>query len=433
MNDVDDRIRRAMRCLADELPVEDANLNVLPLSKTVPRRRRRAVALSSVAAIVVAIFVVTSTRQADRSVRTVDQDGRRCLPGDIYLVGGSSNTNAILYRGSLCPLRFAPVPNITRARGVSGNGDLVVVTFEAGRGVAKVVDGKTEPLPNLDVGPIEGASVAPDGLVAVTTSQPVTGGVATDRLHVYDPKTGTTRPVLADNRFLSRPAWGPGGKIAVYRAPGQKGQLPEITIVDPDRTARHIAFRPAPSLVEHVLWGPSDLIAVSYNAAGLEPVTVLIEPGTGKQQTFRGWQAVAWSPDGKALLVQTPGKSELGLVEAPDFGSPRRIGSISFHIFGAQWLPCTGASSCARVQDSRPPVTGMRQTELEFGEFKRLAREGRILTADVYEKRKVIRGRHVADDGTESDYTTPIEQSTTMEDLLETLLGDGVPVTLHER
>lgn len=432
MNDVDERIRSAIKALAEQLPVRDADLAMAPQPTKVRRLRRCVYAMSAAAAVAAIVLVFASTREPSRSVRTVDQGSQGCPQGDIYLVGGNSNTSAVLYRGSLCPLRLDPVPGVTRARGVSGNADLVVVTYEAG-GMAKVVDGKTEPLPGLDLEHINDASVSPEGLVAVTTSQPITGGAVTDRLHVYDPKTRTTRPLLADNRFLSHPTWGPDGTIAVYRAGGQNGQKPQITIVEPDGTSRHVPIRPPamPALVDHLLWGPTDSIALSYLDAGLEPVTVLIDPGTGKQKIFRGWWAVAWSPDGTSLLVQSLEKSDLAVVRAPDFGRPRSIGSTSFHIFGAEWLPCTVASSCADAQNTRPPAKEERRIELEFSEFRRLAREGRILSADVYERRNVIRGRYVSDESAEASYSSPIPPSTNMDELIATLLGDGVSVNLQ--
>lgn len=433
MNDVDHRIRAAMRTLADQIPVGDASLKVLPSSTTVPtsRRRLRVVALSALA-VAAAALVFMSTRETDQSVRTVDQNGEHCPPGDIYLIAGASNDNARLYSGSLCPLRLAPVSDVTRARGVSGSGDLIVVSFEAG-GAAKLVAGKTEPLPGVEAGPTSDASVSADGLVAFTTSQSISGGAATDRLHVYDPKAGTSRPVLADNRFLSRPAWGPGGRIAVYRNAGRSGEVPEITIVEPDGTARHIAVRPPPSLgyVEHLLWGPSSPIAFSYNVGGLEPVTTLVDPGTGVQQVFRGWHALAWSPDGTTLLVEKKtGDRQLALAGGPKYDRLRKIGEAPAHVFAASWLACPTASRCTPAPDVRRS-TG--RIQLDFAEFERLVQEGQIQSADVYEKRSTVTGRYVADDGAEGAYTARIPSSTTTEELLYQLIEAGVAVVTHGR
>jgi hypothetical protein len=291
------------------------------------------------------------------------------------------------------------------------------------------VSGAAEPLPGIDARETKDAAVSPDGLVVFTTNQPIAGSSVTDRLHVYDPKLGTRRPLLAENRFLDHPSWGPGGRIAVHRATGQQGQVPDIAIVEPDGQVRYIPLSPPPStdFVQRVLWGPSDVIAVAY--AGFKPATVLLNPDTGEQRVFHGWHAVAWSPDGTTLLVQR--EDELVTLQGPDYDDPRTVGRAPSHVFGATWLPCDRGSSCsAAPREPRAPATGEKQ--LDLGELERLAEAGLIQTADIYSSRRQVVGRYIAENGTEGRYSLVLPRSVTVEALLQKLFENQIPVTVHD-
>lgn len=384
MNPVDERIKAAINALADKIPVTPPRLD--DELRQGPRRRRRHVraAVLSVAAVAAALLFFLSNTGREQSVRTVDQGGASCRSdeaGDIYLVAGASNTSAALFKGSLCPLSFRAVPGVTRVRGVSGAGGVVVVTREGGE-----IRIGTEGAPPMKMSPftddrfVQDAAVSPDGIIAYTTTRPVAGDAATARLHAYDPKTGdNTRPILADNRFLSRPSWGPGGRIAVFRQALRQNEVPEVTILEPDGTARHFALSPPPLMgnVLNVAWGTSSLVAVSYDILDPNPVlvTVLLDPDTGMQRVIRGYHALAWSPDGTTLLAQ--GESELALLREPDFSRPRKLGRPPSGALGAAWLECSPFRCAAASGDQRDqPVQATNQ--LGFAEFQSLAQEGRL-------------------------------------------------------
>ena len=435
MNPVDERIRAAINALANQIPVTPPRLDD-EFRQGPPRRHRyvRAAMLSFAAVAAAVLFFVSNTGR-EQSVRTVDQGGASCpgdQAGDIYLAAGASTTSAALFRGSLCPLRFRAVPGVPRVRGVSGAGGVVVVTSEGGQ--IQIGTGGAPPVKTgafTDDRFVGDAGVSPEGLIAYTTTRPVVGDAVTDRLHAYDPKTGDTRPILADNRFLSRPAWGPGGRLAVVREALRQHEVPEVTIVEPDGTARHFALSPPPLMgnVWNVAWGTSNLVAVSYDILDPNPVlvTVLLNPDTGKQRMIRGYHALAWSPDGTTLLAQ--GETELALLHEPDF-SPRTLGRPPSGVLGAAWLECAPSTCAASDEQRDEPVAATNR--LGFAEFQRLAQDGALVSCDYFPRRSEVKGQYLADDGRQHPYTVRVPSATSREDLLEELLGYGVPMTVHD-
>lgn len=432
---VDDRIRRAMGNLAEQIAVKPPRFEEGPRpAAATGRHRYLPVAVVSFAAAVVALLLFLSNEGAEDSMPTLDQEEAGCQAdqeGKIYLVAGESNTSAALYQGTLCPLLFRAVPGVTRVRGVSGAGDLLAVTHEGG-GIEVGMEGvdSLAPLPGVTDQPHAGdAAVSPEGLIAFTTSQPISGGVASDRLHVFDPETGETKPILADNRFLSRPRWGPGGRIATFRRAQSQGEVPEITIVEPDGRARHFPLVPPPLLGEvwTLEWGASNLVAVSYDILDPNVVTetVLIDPDNGTKQVLRGWRALAWSPDGTRLLMQ--GEDGLALARAPRFNRPRKLGPPPSSVFAAAWLSCT-TTTCAPPAAASDP----QKRQVDFADFERLAQEGRLVNADFYPGRSEVKGLYLDDEGRQVPYRVRAPSSVTKDDLVQELLGNGVPVTVHD-
>lgn len=435
MSSVDDRIKEAITALADQIPADPPQVSG-PMQEHRVRRRRMGPALLAVAAAAAGLFLVLSNRTGQQSVRTVDRSAESCTAGDsgnIYLVSGASNMNATLYQGSLCPLKFRALPDLTRVRGVSGAGELVVITHEP-EGVEIVTSqGTPMPLPVPDQQFVDDAAVSPDGMIAYTGLQSLKGGEHRDQLFTFDPKTGARRPLLADNRFLSKPSWGPGGRIAVYRRAGRVGELPEITIVESDGKTRQIPINPPP-LQGHVLnveWGTSNVIAVSYDILDPNPVmvTLLVEPDTGKQQVLRGWHAVAWSPDGTALLLQ--GEKNLAVTKAPDFRRFRELGPPPSGVMDGAWLSCA-ASPCPKAAADVGDPPRRDDGRLDLGELQRLAKAGRVNTIDFYPRRDEIKGFYLTDNGTRAKYTVRVPQSVDSEVLLEDLMQQGIPVTTHD-
>lgn len=438
MSHIDDRIRAAVSALAEQISVAPLRLEQPPPRKEQPTRRLGAVVLAGAVAAALLLFLLIDDGRDEESLRTVDQGEDGCPreeSGNVYLVAGPSNTNAVLYQGSLCGGDFVANPSVTRAKGVSSNGDLVVVTYERG-GVQKLISGAPEPFFDfVPSGPVTGASVSADGLLAYVTSQPIEGGAATDRLHVYDPKTATSRAVFADNRFLSHPSWGPDGSIAVYRDKGLEGEAPDVAIVRPDGRVRSFPLRPTPSLslVEHLLWAPADQIAVAYNTYGPDFTSVLLDPVSGDQQEFHGWHALAWSPDASTLLIQKgPADGELAVVRAPDFDDPRDVGPAPAYVFGAAWLPCSAASPCSPAPEDQEATSAPATKELNLSDLLSLADQGRVKTVDIYESSALVTGEYFADDGAETGYQVRIPSSTSQNGLVSDLLGRGTSVTIHE-
>lgn len=218
----------------------------------------------------------------------------------------------------------------------------------------------------------------------------------------------------------------------MFRQAQRQAEVPEVTILEPDGTARHFALSPPPLMgnVLNVAWGTSNLVAVSYDILDPNPVlvTLLLNPDTGKQRVIRGYHALAWSPDGTTLLAQ--GESDMALLHEPDF-SPRKLGRPPSGALGAAWLECTPSRCAAASRDLRDQ-SGQATNQLGFAEFQRLAQEGRLVRGDYFPRRSEVTGEYLADDGRQLHYTVRVPATTSREDLLEELLGYGVPMTEHE-
>lgn len=218
----------------------------------------------------------------------------------------------------------------------------------------------------------------------------------------------------------------------MFRQALRQDEEPEVTILEPDGTARHFALSPPPLMgnVLNVAWGTSNLVAVSYDILDPNPVfiTILLNPDTGKQRVIRGYHALAWSPDGITLLAQ--GESELALLHEPDF-SPRKLGRPPSGALGAAWLECTPLR-CAAASGDQRDQPAQAANQLGFAEFQRLAQEGKLVSGDYFPGRSEVEGQYLADDGRQLPYSVRVPATTSKENLLEELLGYGVPMTVHE-
>lgn len=177
---------------------------------------------------------------------------------------------------------------------------------------------------------LQAIELLPDGRLLLLVRQG-----ARHVLRTLDPRSGHSE----DRRLPSSPqgaaavAVGPDGTIAVLRAKGtgpdlegvdlDGGEPSELLLIRPDGKERHVKLGSGvrPGWRPNHPWGPLDL---SFGASGLIAITPrspqpptnglanephpgwtqVVDPGTGERVALlEGWQGMAWSPDGRGLLV----------------------------------------------------------------------------------------------------------------------------------
>lgn len=266
------------------------------------------------------------------------------------VVGGETSNDNRLYELRFSPPSLRLLTEATRVSAVGACNDRVVVA--AGQAAVGFSDHLQE-LRLEDLVPLEGLepfagqspAVAPDCRVAYTwvdrsTEPPV------EELRTWDParKSGTTlyRGEPGDGPLVS-PDWGPNGEVAVVRRdPEQAGQLPEgtapgrapaIVVVRPDGSTSEIDAGSDPSVF---VWGRRWMAVMEEG----QEATIFIDPATGERSVLQGWRPLAWSPEGDRLLVRDAAtRTLLGLVDAVDPSSVRKLGEASRPVLDADWLP----------------------------------------------------------------------------------------------
>jgi hypothetical protein len=189
-------------------------------------------------------------------------------------------------------------------------------------------------------------ALKPDDCRLAFTDVDQTGAETVHRLHVWDPKTGTDSIVERAAESAPHPAgfdWGPGGRLAVVLntggSPGKPVVSTAMVIVRADGSRQTL---PAPaSDLGAVYWGSSSTMAfVRIDAKA----TLLFDPVAGTSSELAGWWPVAWSPDGRQLLLtDADNQEELAVVAPPDLSSVQRVGTAPVGVYGGVWLPADAA------------------------------------------------------------------------------------------
>lgn len=200
------------------------------------------------------------------------------------------------------------------------------------------------------------ADVLKDGRVVIVA---VDGISDRTRVGVVDPGGAglVDRTVPAGFRPYAV-AGGPDGRLAVL---GDSEECclnkPALLIVEPDGTeVVHDLSGPLDGRRSLVLgdpelsWSAAGPIAVSMDLP--EPYiagqaargwTVVIDPGDGERiAAIDGWQGLAWSPDGRGLLVARRAgtrSSELAVLWGPELSERIDLGSVPLPVLPRFWLP----------------------------------------------------------------------------------------------
>jgi hypothetical protein len=287
-----------------------------------------------------------------------DRGGERaCSPEDRGTVWATAGAGSpALHRIDLCPLRVVSVAPGAAVFSVAAAGDVVVVAtdptapppdvggagdrvaapaaaaFGGRQRLARLVDGRLEPLPGLGDRPAGDPALGPDGRIAFVVNEAGPANVSRDRLFVYEPATGAVAARYATERTVERPAWGAAGALAAYRVP-LPGEQPEVVIIPPEGPVRIVPVArglavDGPPL--QLTWGHAGQVTLTFFVHGqrsLRISTLVVEPDTGVERTLPDLHALAWSPDGRRLLVQDQ-RNHLGYVSPPRLADFHRLGDV---------------------------------------------------------------------------------------------------------
>lgn len=153
---------------------------------------------------------------------------------------------------------------------------------------------------------------------------------------LFDPTTGSSKTV-ASGTTVATGSWGPDGEIVILR---REPNGPMLTIQGKDGSSRTID--PKQPNVGNVQWGRGGWMAMGVAQPRQEPTgTLFVNPSTGQRSELNGWLPLAWSPDGRQLLLAEATRgTTLAVVELPDLTKTRNVGvSEVGTVWDAAWLP----------------------------------------------------------------------------------------------
>lgn len=375
MSDLEARLRQDLNDRAAAVGVQDR-----PPVGLVARVRRRRLARMAVSASLVAVVALAllagSLRldgNGDRTEVATSPERAGLLASPPALTGSIvANVSSQPCPGFCGPFRFDLASPGSLARIDIGTWAAVYSVLADGR-YAVPENGQQDRYVLVDpaggVPPLLGnaagyVDLLPDGRVVL---------VATDAsgrrvLRKVDPKSGAFDDRrLSDWKGTAGPvAVGPDGSVAILRFEYGCCDQADVLIVRPDGKERSVPlkFPTGRRLVLGVQaamsWGASGLLAISgqspaYVTSDPHPGwTNVVDPATGHLvASLRGWQGLAWSPDGKGLLTAQrdgPDASVLAVWWGPgsDSGStsaepPERPCRVTGHVEGPDRRSCRKA------------------------------------------------------------------------------------------
>jgi hypothetical protein len=140
--------------------------------------------------------------------------------------------------------------------------------------------------------------------------------------------------VHRQTRAVTGPVFGPHGQIAIQGFASQAGQRAAAVIIYRDGDSRKLRTG-VPAVPSLLAWGEhAPAVAVAFPSH----VAELLYPDGRRELLPRGWQPLAWNPDGTQLLMQAGAALGAWSMQAP--GQVTRIGGITpgVHILQATWL-----------------------------------------------------------------------------------------------
>ena len=153
---------------------------------------------------------------------------------------------------------------------------------------------------------------------------------------LFDPAAGTSTSVAKGSTVASA-SWGPNGEILLLK---REPASPVLVVMKPDGSQTTI--RAEQPDVGNPQWGRSGWIATDVAQPRQAPTgTLFVNPATGERSQLNGWLPLAWSPDGRQLLVaEAIHGTTLAVVELPDLTKTRNVGvSEVGTVWDAVWLP----------------------------------------------------------------------------------------------
>jgi len=279
-------------------------------------------------------------QESEQSTTTTIAEG---IPptGRFLAVAGEQSLDAGLYEIRFAPLRLERLSDASRVGAISACATEVVVA------AAQQEVGFSDTLQTLRSGklvPFEGLADAKGSSPALTSDCRMaykavdrSDPALIDRLHLWDPGSGTDTVVYSSSELLGLDH-GPNGQVSVIEGnrgePGQPVAATGIVII----SAGGLRSIPAPAPDLGVLrWGASSWMAIGRNEA---KSTLFLDPQTRAKSELAGWRPLAWSPDGSELLVADSAEYRtLGIVQATDLSAVRTLGRVEVGVYGAAWLP----------------------------------------------------------------------------------------------
>jgi hypothetical protein len=303
--------------------------------------RSRIAAVACVAAAAAVAGCGGSSTSGERSsspARSMKQQGLSFsgerVAGTIYVNAGQDQLNADLYRADGSLERVSRITRDGRVSIIAGSRDgRLAVANARGAGTDRLefaaLDRGGDVLPGEVIDSSgQAPSFSPGGkLLYVKPRYAPDGGEAGYRYYVTDSRGGSKKAVWSSGDEQVLLDWGPGEKLAaVY------GGKPTI-VVEPGGPSERRIDVPLSSVTSFLVNRDGAI------AARDESRRVAVVPPAGEPKVFatRG-VPLAWSPDGKSLLLLSEG-TRLDVLTIAD-GSIRRVGRVdNGEIYGAAWVP----------------------------------------------------------------------------------------------
>jgi hypothetical protein len=260
--------------------------------------------------------------------------------GRFYLKAGENSLDADLYEFVFSPRRQDKLTTKARVSALDGCAGKVVVS------AAQKEVGLTDHLQELQanrLAPVERLGVQPGSDPHVSADCRIlylrVAGAAPELINeivLFDPGSGTSISVAKGSTIASA-SWGPNGEILLLK---REASGPTLVVMEPGGSQRTI--RAEQPDVGNPQWGRTGWIATDIALPREAPTsTLFLNPSTGERSQLNGWLPLAWSPDGRQLLVAEAARgTTLAVVELPDLTKTRNVGvSEVGTVWDAVWLP----------------------------------------------------------------------------------------------